>query len=86
MVAHALNPTPGWLVVDCCAAPGNKTTHVAARLKGKGKVIAFDKDPKRWKRLQATVKKAGAGEVVEARLGDFLSIDPLAEEFSQVGV
>ena len=27
--AHALAPEPGWHVVDCCAAPGNKTTHVA---------------------------------------------------------
>lgn len=32
MPAHALNPQPGWQVVDCCAAPGNKTTHVAALL------------------------------------------------------
>lgn len=29
MPAHALRPLPGWHVVDCCAAPGNKTTHVA---------------------------------------------------------
>ncbi|PNH00809.1 putative methyltransferase NSUN5, partial [Tetrabaena socialis] len=30
MPAHALRPDPGWTVVDCCAAPGNKTTHLAA--------------------------------------------------------
>ena len=29
LVAHALAPKPGWQVVDACAAPGNKTTHVA---------------------------------------------------------
>lgn len=27
--AHALAPQPGWQVLDACAAPGNKTTHVA---------------------------------------------------------
>jgi len=27
--AHALAPKPGWQVLDACAAPGNKTTHVA---------------------------------------------------------
>lgn len=32
MPAHALRPEPGWHVVDCCAAPGNKTTHVAGAL------------------------------------------------------
>ena len=29
MPAHALNPEPGWTVLDACAAPGNKTTHLA---------------------------------------------------------
>lgn len=29
MPAHALNPQPGWTVVDACAAPGNKTSHIA---------------------------------------------------------
>lgn len=32
MPAAALDPAPGWTVVDCCAAPGNKTTHLAARM------------------------------------------------------
>lgn len=29
MPAHALAPQPGWTVIDACAAPGNKTTHLA---------------------------------------------------------
>ena len=29
MPAHALRPEPGWTVLDACAAPGNKTTHLA---------------------------------------------------------
>ena len=32
MPAHALRPEPGWEVLDACAAPGNKTTHVAGGL------------------------------------------------------
>lgn len=31
MAAHALNPKPGWKVIDACAAPGNKTTHLAGK-------------------------------------------------------
>eukprot|EP00899_Mesostigma_viride_P007876 jgi/Mesvir1/1708/Mv21164-RA.2 len=30
MPAYALSPDPTWQVVDACAAPGNKTTHLAA--------------------------------------------------------
>ena len=40
-------PQSQWNAVDACAAPGNKTTQLAARLDGKGHVFAFDSDPKR---------------------------------------
>jgi putative methyltransferase len=48
------------------------------------RVFAFDKDPKRLKRLQANVAKTGAGSIVQPRQADFLSLDPTAAEFAQV--
>lgn len=42
MPAHALMPQPGWTVVDGCAAPGNKTTHLAALMGNRGSIIAFE--------------------------------------------
>ena len=36
MPAHALAPKAGWRVVDACAAPGNKTTHLAALMGNEG--------------------------------------------------
>ncbi|GFR46288.1 hypothetical protein Agub_g7844, partial [Astrephomene gubernaculifera] len=84
MPAHALAPQPGWTVVDCCAAPGNKTTHLAALMGNKGRVIAFDKDPRRLSRLQANAALTGAAGCIEARLGDFLATDPTAPEFAEV--
>ncbi|KAF5830704.1 S-adenosyl-L-methionine-dependent methyltransferase [Dunaliella salina] len=84
MPAHALQPKPGWTCVDCCAAPGNKTTHVAALMQGKGRIIAFDKDPSRLRRLQATAQLAGAVDVIDARCQDVLSLDPASPEFAQV--
>lgn len=42
LVAEALAPKPGMTVLDCCAAPGGKTTHLAELMEGKGKVWAND--------------------------------------------
>ncbi|GLC36293.1 hypothetical protein PLESTM_000428100 [Pleodorina starrii] len=83
MPARALAPEPGWTVVDCCAAPGNKTTHLAAILGNKGRVLAFDKDPRRLARLRANAALTGSS-CIEARLADFLTIDPTAPEYRQV--
>jgi len=42
LVAHALAPQAGEHVLDLCAAPGSKTTHVAALANGEATVIAGD--------------------------------------------
>ncbi|KAH9614650.1 hypothetical protein KSS87_015629 [Heliosperma pusillum] len=47
-------------VLDACSAPGNKTVHLAALMRGKGKIVAFELSADRVKLLQNTVKLAGA--------------------------
>jgi 25S rRNA (cytosine2278-C5)-methyltransferase len=47
-------------VLDACAAPGNKTTQLAAAVGATGKVIAVEKDSKRVETLRNMVEKAGA--------------------------
>jgi 16S rRNA (cytosine967-C5)-methyltransferase len=47
MVAHALAPCPGWTVIDACAAPGGKTTHMAELMGDEGRIIAADPNPAR---------------------------------------
>ncbi|KAM6214241.1 tRNA (cytosine(72)-C(5))-methyltransferase NSUN6 [Rhynchocyon petersi] len=43
VVAHVLNPQPGEKILDLCAAPGGKTTHIATLMHDQGEVIALDK-------------------------------------------
>ncbi|TGZ54253.1 putative methyltransferase NSUN6 isoform X1 [Temnothorax curvispinosus] len=40
-----LNPQPGETILDMCAAPGNKTTHISLLMKGQGTIIALEKNP-----------------------------------------
>jgi 16S rRNA (cytosine967-C5)-methyltransferase len=42
LVARALNPQEGERVLDACAAPGGKSTHIAERMKGTGTVHSLD--------------------------------------------
>jgi hypothetical protein len=63
MPALALNPRKGWKVLDCCAAPGNKTSHLAALVGVKGTVIACEKDPRRFATLKQTLERCKASNV-----------------------
>jgi 25S rRNA (cytosine2278-C5)-methyltransferase len=86
MPAHALAPRKGWHIIDCCAAPGNKTTHVSALLMkaGGGRVYAFDKDQRRLSRLNDNAARAGASQIIKSQCIDFLTVDPKAPQFESV--
>ena len=81
----ALDPPIGAVVVDATAAPGNKSTMLAARCHelttGAGRVIACERDMRRAKTLEKRAALA-AGRAVEVVCGDFLEIDPTAPPFS----
>lgn len=42
LVSELLNVEPGMKVLDCCSAPGGKTTHIAELMNDQGEVIAHD--------------------------------------------
>ncbi|MEH2057542.1 MAG: 16S rRNA (cytosine(967)-C(5))-methyltransferase RsmB [Nostoc sp.] len=52
LVGHLLDPQPGEVVIDACAAPGGKTTHIAELMGDKGKIWACDRTPSRLRKLQ----------------------------------
>lgn len=57
LATHLLDPQPGEIIIDACAAPGGKTTHIAELMGDKGTVFACDKTESRLKRLRENVQR-----------------------------
>ncbi len=63
LVSEVLDPQPGERILDFCAAPGSKTTHIAALMEDKGEITAVDMNPERLKRVSENCKRLGVGSV-----------------------
>jgi 16S rRNA (cytosine967-C5)-methyltransferase len=85
-VARALDPQPGERVLDLCAAPGGKTTHLAALMGDDGELVAVERHPGRADALRrtlarmrvscATVQVADAAELTTTGAYDRVLVDP----------
>ena len=66
-----LDPQPGERVLDACAAPGGKSTYMAQKMGGRGRVMACDLYDSRIRRLKENVARLGTISV-RVHLLDFL--------------
>ncbi len=62
--ALALDPAPGETVWDACAAPGSKTSHVAARMDDRGTLVANDSNLGRLSALRHNAERLGLTNLV----------------------
>lgn len=67
LVSMILAPKPGETVLDACAAPGGKATHVAELMKNHGAVIALESDPKRMERVRENSARLGIAVIKPVR-------------------
>jgi 16S rRNA (cytosine967-C5)-methyltransferase len=63
LVARALDPRPGERVLDLCAAPGGKSTHMAALMGDDGEVLAVERNRARAAELRDTAQRLHARSV-----------------------
>lgn len=63
-VAELLDPRPGERVLDLCAAPGGKSSHIASRLKGRGFLLSNEIHPARAKILSQNMERMGVRNAV----------------------
>ncbi|MBD2430092.1 MULTISPECIES: 16S rRNA (cytosine(967)-C(5))-methyltransferase [Fischerella] len=57
LVGHFLDPQPKEVVIDTCAAPGGKTTHIAELMQDTGKIWACDRTASRMRKLQENMQR-----------------------------
>jgi 16S rRNA (cytosine967-C5)-methyltransferase len=67
-ISRVLDPRPGQRLLDLCAAPGGKTTHLAALIEDRGEIIAVERHPGRATALERTAVRMKTASVrVETR-------------------
>ncbi|MBV9797014.1 MAG: 16S rRNA (cytosine(967)-C(5))-methyltransferase RsmB [Solirubrobacterales bacterium] len=86
LISRVLGPRPGERVLDLCAAPGAKSTQLAALMENRGSLLAVERHPGRAWALERTCERMGAtcvrvqiADAVEARgdpAADRVLVDP----------
>ena len=69
LVSRVLDPKPGERVLDLCAAPGAKASHMAALMGNDGEVVAVEIQRRRAEALERNVRRLGA-DCVRVVCGD----------------
>lgn len=66
LVAHIVDPQPGELVIDACAAPGGKSTHLATLMQNTGRVLSVDIHAHKIQLIEDNQRRLGL-TIIEAR-------------------
>ncbi len=71
LVTKILDPKPGERILDVCAAPGGKTTHIGQMMKNQGHILAWDIHPHKIDLILDNAKRLGITNI-EAKSADAL--------------
>ncbi len=85
LVAHLLAPRPGERLLDACAAPGGKTTHLAALTGNRAEILALDLHPQRVRLIDQGAARLGCHGIT-ARNWDLTRLPPFLPPQSCDGV
>lgn len=81
LVAEAVAPEEGQRVLDCCAAPGGKTAHMAEKMQDRGHIIANDVHAHKRELILEQAERLGLG-CIDAVTGDALDLNKRYPEAS----
>jgi len=77
--AEAANPQPGMTVLDVCAAPGAKTTHLAQLMQNRGSILSIDYSKRRIAVWKTEIVHMGV-EIAQPIIADARCPSPFTEE------
>lgn len=83
LVSYLLDPQPGETIIDACAAPGGKTTHIAELMGDQGTIIACDRTPSRLKKVQQNAQRLQLNSI-QTRVGDSRHLSQLINQGDRV--
>ena len=69
LVTEVLGPQPGERILDACAAPGGKTTHIAQRMKNEGEIYALDLTREKLGLIEEACQRLGI-RIIKTLKGD----------------
>ncbi|MGQ0812182.1 MAG: 16S rRNA (cytosine(967)-C(5))-methyltransferase RsmB [Nitrospiraceae bacterium] len=75
LIPGLLDPQPGERVLDACAAPGGKTTHLAALMENHGVIVAVDQNPRRIQMMNENCRRLGIS-IVTPLMADIRQLSP----------
>src|SRR3989338_8469602 len=79
-----LDPKPNETILDLCAAPGSKTTQIAAKMQNTGVIVANDVQEKRLWTLHAALQRSGAlNTILTSKNGEWFGGN-MTERFDRV--
>ncbi|MFB6279718.1 MAG: 16S rRNA (cytosine(967)-C(5))-methyltransferase RsmB [Salinibacter sp.] len=74
LAMEVLDPQPGDMLIDGCAAPGGKTMHAATRMDGEGTIQAFDVDGQRLETVADAADTHGVPDLVYTEAADLRQV------------
>jgi 16S rRNA (cytosine967-C5)-methyltransferase len=69
LVTSILDPNAGECILDACAAPGGKSTHIAQRMENRGEIYALDLTQRKLNQIEEVCQRLGI-RIVKTMKGD----------------
>ena len=82
LIAKYLSPKSGEKILDACAAPGGKTTHIAELIRDNGEIWAIDRSSKRIEKLLINLERLSLASV-KTKVANSIKLQDLFPEFKE---